>query len=836
MSNDEKYLQYEGYYNRFGDTIRPALVRYREGYYEDQEYVGYRFFIDNQMSDEYTLANKTINDKPYSIALLSNRRSEIKDVLLPQRFNPLSEDSWIHLFEDALMLRQNGDPLAHALMTIAFDKFNWQINVIKNAISMLGDNRSDIITDMVVCLSWALSPNKINQIKQLSPKCQAIFPICLEEAAELYSIDYANLNVHTLADDIISVHRQQSEKKHSGFLRFIDWMDDEQVLISLQEICDYFPYLDERERNLAIKRFFYDVKRGVFTYNDEAVGIFTSQNYLYYSQYRYIFESWPNLRNVSSDFVLDCIKTYISSNQQSLQEYNGILDWAMRKSMELHRPVKIRFNDWLSSCEGGILLNQKFKGFAEFEIKYEIDDLLFEDDSLRRNIETLRDRHSRRCSHKETRIYTNPETGEAIIDEKTGKPKTYVETIWEDRWRISGDNDSDVSHHKSYIDIFVNWEKRPATETDKLVFTPEMIDTTIIRGNVEQYLESRFCTTTPYISLRNSDEVVKLFMYEVTMKATFNESSTLGEDPGVKYEVVKDSITERLSELFGDSLECDYDYSKLRLALTDTLYSSLYTKENNCFVKSEKTYQGRMRIYCAPALSERPTLLTKRKCAICQSDMCFVTCIKKSPKWKEYKLIHLLEILGYNVLEETEAGFIPNPVYNQFVIQINKAVRFYKRLVCRECGHILFPVRFNPNNPQNIEYNRTQCLSPSCPQHRKEVYLSFCHDCKKGLIDSRDSKQCPNGLYICPDCNSCCSNAFFQEMVDRRHRLGLPIPKSWSKNIGQGHADRGMIFCHVCGTQKVDVRSDSGKLIGRCPICEPLPPPEEMEPLDQAPY
>ena len=165
MSNDEKYLQYEGYYNRFGDTIRPALVRYREGYYEDQEYVGYRFFIDNQMSDEYTLANKTINDKPYSIALLSNRRSEIKDVLLPQRFNPLSEDSWIHLFEDALMLRQNGDPLAHALMTIAFDKFNWQINVIKNAISMLGDNRSDIITDMVVCLSWALSPNKINQIK-----------------------------------------------------------------------------------------------------------------------------------------------------------------------------------------------------------------------------------------------------------------------------------------------------------------------------------------------------------------------------------------------------------------------------------------------------------------------------------------------------------------------------------------------------------------------------------------------------------------------------------------------------------------------------------------------
>ena len=74
-------------------------------------------------------------------------------------------------------------------------------------------------------------------------------------------------------------------------------------------------------------------------------------------------------------------------------------------------------------------------------------------------------------------------------------------------------------------------------------------------------------------------------------------------------------------------------------------------------------------------------------------------------------------------------------------------------------------------------------------------------------------------------------------MVDRRHRLGMTIPKSLAKNIGQGHADRGMIFCHICGTQKVDIQLDgSGRLRGRCPICEPLPPPEEMPPMDQDPF
>lgn len=158
---------------------------------------------------------------------------------------------------------------------------------------------------------------------------------------------------------------------------------------------------------------------------------------------------------------------------------------------------------------------------------------------------------------------------------------------------------------------------------------------------------------------------------------------------------------------------------------------------------------------------------------------------------------------------------MPNAVYNQFVTQINKAIRFSKRLVCKDCGHILFPAR-------QRGHTRFKCLLPSCPEYNKEVYLNYCHGCKKGIIDSRDTKQCPNGLYICPSCNSCCSNAFFETMAERYRVQGLPVPAFVSRNMGNGHRDQNMFFCSKCGSQKVDYIDNAGNHEWRCLACNPI--------------
>lgn len=837
IKNGKTYLTYEGYEEHFGRITRPALVRYEEhsfqdySYQEPIDYVSCTIYIDGNSYTNNIKGNYEFNGKPYSIALLKPYQSHDKELLeynlAAHRFDASSVNDWELLFEDSCNLHKAGDPLAYALIVVAFDKFAWTPQTIQEAMSAFDAPEIQLLFDMINYLSWALSPNKINQVHSLNrmfgKECNVSFPPCLKYAAEKCKILYSNLNVHGLVDAIENAINNTEFNDDSGILKLYQWLNNDSTIISYQELSEYYPYLDEWTRARVIKRFFFDVKKGIFEFDEETIQIFTSLNAGYYSTLRYVLESWPDYRNVSTEFVLDCLSTYKNSNQQSFQVYNGILDWAMQKSKLLHRPVDLYFYDWLCYCQGGVILNPQFRGFADFKINYELDEFAFDEDSLDSNIKSLRDNHSTQQYHEEHKPVIDETTGLPQVDEK-GNPIVSTIIIWEDRWRIRKSHDQDDDTHKKYIDMFVNWSKRPVHETDENIFTSEMIDHTIVRANIEQYILNRFGTLSPYVSQREEDEVMKLFMYKVAMKAILDASAELGASPGVEESVVKESVKERLIEIMGESLECEFDPTKLRLAQTDSQYR-FNADETKCFIRLEKKYRRRRRIYCAPTLSDKPNLLTKRKCAICQGDMCFVTSISKSPHWSNYKLVHLLEILGYDILEETEAGFIPSQTYNQFINQINKAVRFYNRLICRECGHILFPAT-------NYGHSKYKCLSPLCKEYNKEVYLNFCHVCKKGLIDSRDTKKCPNDLYICPDCGSCCSNDFFESMADRYRRQGITIPLYLSSKIGQGHADRHMIFCHKCGTRKVDVREDANhRLVGRCPQCEPKDPPQNIDGL-----
>ena len=110
----------------------------------------------------------------------------------------------------------------------------------------------------------------------------------------------------------------------------------------------------------------------------------------------------------------------------------------------------------------------------------------------------------------------------------------------------------------------------------------------------------------------------------------------------------------------------------------------------------------------------------------------------------------------------------------------------------------------------------------SCPEYNNEVYLNYCHDCKKGIIDSRDTKQCPNGLYICPSCDSCCSNQYFEFMAERYRIIGKRIPSFITRNIGNGHKDQQMVFCSKCGAQKTNMSNNPDYYSWRCLICDPI--------------
>lgn len=823
MIKDNKiYFEYEGYIDRFGHSRRPALVRHsrkevRGYHYNDSEEIEIvTLFIDGKTIENALEDGDEQYRDDYAIVLLeldySRQRELPTNDMVARPFDANSKDDWFCLFYDTSEFNRMGDRLAYAIIAIALDKYFLSLPILKEALNMLQEPAKTQILDLIKYVSYGLSINKIGQVNELcrfyGRPADSFYPEILVDAAKQYGIPYSTCCVHSLVDKLFEQTEISEIENPSSFTRFMQWLDDDTISISLQELDTCFAYLGEEKRNTAIRRYFLDVKNGVFNYDSQSLNAFSSQNYQYYSTQRYIFECWPRNRNVSTEFLLDCLKTYEQTNQERFQISDGILDWAIQKSIEVNRPIEMNFHDWLCYCQGGILLNKSFRGFANFEIQYELDDFAFEEESLRKSIHSIVWKHCTRLYHVETVPRVEPKTGAPIVDKKTLKPLTSEKKVFDNRWRANNQED------QKYVNLFVNWDKKPAEESDSNVFTPEMVDYSIVRSRVEQYLADKYGTVTPYISERHSDDIVKMFSYEIGMKVILDNEVTLGENPGVDESVLKQRVRERIVELFGETLECEYNTENYRAALKDSLFR-LTGESEQCFERREKMYRWERRIYCAPEITDLPNLLTGRKCADCQKDMCFVTCIKKTPDWKEYKLIHILEIIGYHVLEETEAGLIPNPVYNQFVNQINKAVRFSKRLVCKDCGHILFPTR-------KQGHSKFKCLSLSCPEYNKEVYLNYCHDCKKGIIDSRDTKQCPNGMYICPSCGSCCSDNYFEFMADKYRVLGKKIPLFISRNIGNGHRDRNMFFCHKCGARMVDVADKSEKPDWRCLACDPL--------------
>lgn len=923
MIKDNKiYLQYKEYESLYGQTRRPAIVRYRkkdptnsgQGSYSTD--VICTLYIDGK-TDADEIENLRVEKNSCSLVISPFEKNSCSLVIVSpfhsdddgfemydleaRAFNEFSVDDWVCLFHDTSEFHRMGDKLSFANLAIALERFQINVPTIVEALSFFREDVRTRLLDFINYIAYGLSVQKIKQIAELNNalgnSTQLFFPIILEDAAKQFGIEYEHFSVHSLVDKLFEECENQDIDNPCGFVRVIQWLQDEEKNITLEELEAGFAYLGEDKRVAAIKRYFYDVKRGAFQYNKTSLKAFSSQNYQYYSTLRYIFEKWPGNRNVSTEFLLDCLNTYQETKQQEFQVTNGVLDWAIRKAELLGRQIDMKFYDWLCYCQGGIVLDKAFRGFAEFYIQYELDELMFEEDSLMANTTTILRRHCEQSYHTVAKLNYNEQTGEYFHYRDSKKPYYYENRVYENLWRGRKPEDIDffrqfvncsecvliispymledsayevagqevaeakrraltqyceqLSHEEKrlvldeslgiikrdpssgepifkIVRVLENrWKLKDNNDIDNLVltkntkeceymfFTEEMIKEPLKLENLEQFLLSHYKTLTPFISDRANAELVRMFAFPIKMKAFMNEDAQLGISLGVDEAEVKRRVKARLVELFGESLECDYEQSLYELAQSASQYGRDGDRDK-CFGKKIKYYYRNQEIYCAPDLSDLPNTLTGRKCAICQGDMCFVTSIKKEPEWSEYTLIHILEIIGYNVLEDTEAGFIPNQVYNRFVNQINVAIRFYKRLVCKKCGHILFPAREHG-------YKRFKCLLPSCTEYNKEVYLNYCHECKKGLIDSRDTKQCPNGLYICPYCKSCCSNELFESMALRYKRQGRNPPAFISRSIGKGHKDFNMVFCPNCGTQMTEfVDSNSGKRELKCLACNPI--------------
>lgn len=226
-------------------------------------------------------------------------------------------------------------------------------------------------------------------------------------------------------------------------------------------------------------------------------------------------------------------------------------------------------------------------------------------------------------------------------------------------------------------------------------------------------------------------------------------------------------------------------------------------------------------IYCEGRLANNKHQMFNREFWWCANQPCFSNCqtVHESESWQKYTLLDFMNILGFNLDDGNRVGdYIEKGKYYQFISTINRFNRLLEGMYCEECTDILFPIEDSHFAHHRVV--RFHCENTDCSQLHNEIYLHHCLNGKcNGIIDSRKSKKCSNGLYICSDknCGCCCSH----DMMNRRHSnlqsTGGYIHENLRNAVENklGHLERAEHFCYQCG----ELMDELGDDIFQCQSC-----------------
>ncbi|MBK6574188.1 MAG: hypothetical protein IPG21_17265 [Saprospiraceae bacterium] len=179
--------------------------------------------------------------------------------------------------------------------------------------------------------------------------------------------------------------------------------------------------------------------------------------------------------------------------------------------------------------------------------------------------------------------------------------------------------------------------------------------------------------------------------------------------------------------------------------------------------------------YCEGRKSDKIHNIFKKEFWWCCNQECFENCVtnhltikcshnNEENPWEKLTLFDFIKILNIDCDEHNGNYTIKDGDYYKFLGHINAFNRLLERLYCDECHYLLYPIKTS-NFALYTDVN-FHCIQDNCQQKSKEIYLTRClnGECK-AIIDSRISKLCEYGFYICCNCGTCCS----EEVFKRRH-------------------------------------------------------------------
>ena len=662
------------------------------------------------------------------------------------------------------------------------------------------------------------------------------------------------------------------------FLQIRKWLQDPEFAFrDFETLSTYFRFFSPSTQIKLIKRYFHSVRTGKASFNSSLLEVFKNNPFENWRAYHHcVFEPCRPV-NISVELLCDNILTFLNSGHQELQTINGTLDMAYTHCDTNSPQVDFGLKTMIPICRGGVIPNiTKFKGFICYKIVYVLNENSFNQDNLSFLFRQLLSNYGRQkweyiCLASETQEGTCKNRINNTFNLTNCNNCKLLGSKFLNIFNITLSNNDFQKKEilNLFTDVDINFNVN--TEVNPIV---DLLPTHQIKQRVNLWCERNLHSQIDQILTPISGDQIKLpagwtipecnsefdfiakyflspkwiiieprknaylgcGVLNETIEATSFNTSIAGSQsydaPRIQQlenSFIRAQISSSLIEILNIhpntqgqffAIYNDDLFSKIKsLFYTpgESDNSDTFDDNNAPFLKVNKSKYDK---YCAPKFENNENKAIKLPFMWCRGKECFKNSLdnqtlEKCNNWEKYSLLHILEILGYPQIIKTPGGNEASELIRRFIGMVNQASALFSRVICRECNHILFPIGTSNFN----RYNNFECRVPTCSERWKKVYLSNCHHCKTGLIDSRDTKQCPNGWHICPKCLSCCDNDVYDRMAQRYSKAGRPVPAFIAQKIGHGHNSNNEYFCPNCGGPIEDIPNPNSQVNKICQTC-----------------
>lgn len=738
----------------------------------------------------------------------------------------------------------------------------------------------NIFTHICRCLSIGKQQCIKNVFESKGYQYNVYMPSLITEAIKISipSYNIKNRNIFEIVDEIVgnksSSLNEMERNSNNKLLLLNNWLHSESPLNNYNILPRIFSVVSEPTRLEIVRRYFHDIRLGNTMFDSNIISQFKDNKYDDFVRYRYAIETPTDSVVLTVPLLCDNILTLINSQGDTFQTFDGILDFAMVHSDKVHPSINFGLNCFIPTCEKGAVFNNEFKGFVDYQLICKIDDGKLTDSNLKNCICAILDEYGKResfaiCKYGDGSIMDKEQyikCSQTISSSKMNGFTLDCFTLkaYNDRWHIDG-NETNTEIINSFLaneiavkgknaKIRINLSQVSLDKFRKYIQHIPSSFTELQNGEfvVNSYRRSQRTYRLELVEKFSKILRMRLFPQKgafvgfdvfgfwkeikrtLTPEQLRNEKSPefkaafdsyLTKEKGEVYKRTLNSLKKEFGSLDKTNSYVEAAFDRARLI---KLINKFYWKGTFCDNDDSSKHKflttsyitSRFKPFCAPKLSETKNIAIELPFFWCRGKECFHNnlegqTLSETSDWHNYSLFHLIEIIGFPRLHKTEAGNEPDPAIWNFIAITNKAMQKFRRLKCRSCGHLMFTDKSSGFN----RHNYYSCINPTCPECGKPVYLNYCYKCKKGLIDSRDTTQCPNGWYICPTCLSCCDDAQYDRLAQRYILSNSPVPDRIKNKLGHGHNDKGVYYCPHCGSKIEIQKNEHGDTIKYCQVC-----------------